>query len=230
MTFTKQYQYYNTEGQRGDVLQCKPQFSIVPLTPSTNCLVGGKSFNITLDNKIYDALAINATSGFCYGSKGYDYGFLQDRSRCLPDTANPTYQWGFSTMLLGVWIFLHFGWAVSMYIVWQDAQFNSTLVKTGYMLTPLRAAFAMAKAAKRRTGMGEKQLVRANTKELNQELYGTRGRKGTKVEYGIFDEGDEEHGDVEIVRRRTVRPKEEDEREMERLTPGSGSSSPTTPR
>jgi hypothetical protein len=117
-----------------------------------------------------------------------------------------------------------------MYVVWQDAQFNSTLVKKGYMMTPLRAAIAMAQAAKRRTGMGEKQLVRANTKELNQELYGTRRRKGTKVEYGIFDEQDEEHGEVETVRRRSVRPTREDGREGEEITPVHGSSTPATPR
>jgi hypothetical protein len=227
MTFTNPY--WNAEARRGEVLQCKPQFSISLPHPSIDRCVGAKSFNITVNNKPYEALSLNTTTGYCYNSKGYDYVFLQDRSRCLPDTANPTYQWGFSTMLVGVWIFLHFGWAVSMYVVWQDAQFNSTLVKTGYMMTPLRAAFAMAKAAKRRTGMGEKQLVRANTKELNQELYGTKGRKGTKVEYEIFDEGDEEHGEVETVRRRTVRPKE-DEREMEDIAPVSGSSTPMTPR
>jgi hypothetical protein len=95
-----------------------------------------------------------------------------------------------------------------MYALWQDAHWNSTLVKSGYQMTALRAAFAMAKAARRKTGMGEKQLVRANTKELNQELYGSRKIQGTSVEYGIFEEGDEEHGEV---RRRIVRPKDEDE-------------------
>lgn len=95
-----------------------------------------------------------------------------------------------------------------MYIVWQDAQFKSTLVKSGYQMTHLRAAFAMAKAAKRKTGMNEKQLVRADTGELKQELYGTRRMKGTKVEYRLFEDGNEEHGDVEVVvRRRPVRPK-----------------------
>jgi hypothetical protein len=37
-------------------------------------------------------------------------------------------------------------------------------------MTPLRAAFAMAKAAKIKTGMREGQLVRADTRELEQEL------------------------------------------------------------
>ncbi|KAH7386781.1 hypothetical protein DE146DRAFT_665666 [Phaeosphaeria sp. MPI-PUGE-AT-0046c] len=162
-----------------------------------------------------DAININGTMGYCYNTKGYAYQYLQDRSRCLPDTANPTYQWGFSTMLSGLFVFFHVGWVLSMYILWQDAQFNSKLVGTGYQMTPLRAAFAMAKAAKRRTGLGEKQLVRANTKELEQELYGSRKKKATEVEYGIFDEVDEEQGEVE-VRRRIVRPKDEDEERDER--------------
>jgi hypothetical protein len=102
-----------------------------------------------------------------------------------------------------------------MYALWQDAHFNSTLVKSGYQMTPLRAAFAMAKAAKCKTGMGERQLVRANTKELKQELYGKRGREGTSVEYGIFKEGDDELGneDCGVVRRRVERPKDDGERE-----------------
>jgi hypothetical protein len=111
-------------------------------------------------------------------------------------------------MLSGLFIFLHFGWSITMYVIWLDAQLKSTLVKAGYQLTPLRAAFAMAKAAKRRTGLGEKQLVRANTKELEQELYGTRRTKKTNVEYGIFEAADEEHGEVKsVIRRRPVKLK-----------------------
>jgi hypothetical protein len=171
---------------------------------------GAHSFNITINNKPYDALTLNGTYGYCYGSKPYTYSFLRDRSRCLPDTANPSYEWGFSTALSGVFVILNFCWALSMYALWQDAHFNSTLVKSGYQMTPLRAAFAMAKAAKQQTGMGEKQLVRANTKELKQELYGKRGKQGTIVEYDIFGEADVEGGEV---RRRVVRPKDEGERE-----------------
>jgi hypothetical protein len=86
-----------------------------------------------------------------------------------------------------------------MYVLWQDAQFNSTLVKEGFSMTPLRAAFAMAKAAKRRTGLGEKQLVRANKKILEKELYGGRGERRTKIEYDMFVH-DPEGGD-EVPRR-----------------------------
>jgi hypothetical protein len=203
--------------------------NILTIYHTSNQCPGASSFNVTINDKPYDAININGSSGYCYNSKPYDYTFLQDRTRCLPDTSNPTYQWGFSTMLSGLFVFFHFGWVVTMYIVWQDAQLMSTLVKTGYQMTPLRAAFAMAKAAKRKTGMGEKQLVRANTKELKQELYGTRKSKGTKVEYGIFEASDEEHGEVEnIVRRRIAVPK--DTVELSEIPLSSGSSSkPTVP-
>jgi hypothetical protein len=172
---------------------------------------GATTFNLTVNGKTYDASILNGTSGYCSGNTSYSYQYLQSRTRCLPDTANPTYQWGFSVMLSGLFVMIHFVWAITMYIVWQDAQFGSTLVKNGYQMTQLRAAFTMAKAAKRKTGMGEKQLVRADTKELQQELYGTRKTKGTNVEYTIFEESDEEHGRAETVRRRIVRPKDDDD-------------------
>ncbi|KAH7087692.1 hypothetical protein FB567DRAFT_351884 [Paraphoma chrysanthemicola] len=171
----------------------------------------GSSFNITIGGNNYDALSLNYTDGWCHDNKAFEYMALYDKTRCLPDTNDPSYQWGFSTMLSGLFVFFHFGWAVTMYIVWQDAQFNSSLVKSGYEMTPLRAAFAMAKAAKRKTGMGEKQLVRANTKELEQELYGTRKTKGTKVDHKIFAEGDDEEGDLPptLVRRNIVPKRDE---------------------
>ena len=131
---------------------------------------------------------------------------LQGKSRCLPDTANPSYQWGFSTMLSGVFVFIHFGWCVSMYIVWLDAQSRSTLIQEGYEMTPLRAAFAIAKAVKRKTGLGEKQLVRHDTKDLNKEIYGTGEQKGTKIDYSIFVVNAEKDAEDErgIRRRRAL--------------------------
>lgn len=132
-------------------------------------------------------------------------------------------------MLSGLYVFFHFGWAITMYIVWQDAQFNSSLVKSGYEMTPLRAAFAMAKAAKRKTGMGEKQLVRANTKELEQELYGTRKTKGTKVDHKIFAESDEEEAEARhTLVRRNVLPKSNEA--FSEVSLGSDSSSTLAPK
>ena len=98
-------------------------------------------------------------------------------------------------MMAGLFVFIHFGWAVRRYVVWLDAQSKSTLIREGHQMTPLRAAFAMAKAVKRKTGLGERQLVRHDTKDLNKELDGTRREKGTKIEYSIFAVGDEEDVD-----------------------------------
>jgi hypothetical protein len=145
---------------------------------------------------LIDAQYLKGNAGYCFGDIGYRPGDLYDKSRCLPDTADPTYQWGFSTLMSGLFVMFTTVWVLSMYVLWQDAQFNSTLVKEGYQMTPLRAAFAMAKAAKRRTGLGEKQLVRANTKDLEKELYGGRGKRRTKIEYDLFVH-DPEGGDEE---------------------------------
>ncbi|KAJ4367160.1 hypothetical protein N0V83_007690 [Neocucurbitaria cava] len=172
--------------------------------------IGSATFNITVMGKTYDAQDLNSTTGYCYSGIGYDMWSLYDKSRCLPDTANPSYQWGFSTMVAGIFIFLQCCWTLTMYAVWQDAQFNSILVKSGYEMTILRAAFAMARAAKRKTGLNEKQLVRANKKEVEQEMYGCGKIKAAEVEYGLFVGDLEDGGDDDCeVTRRTVRVKHE---------------------
>jgi hypothetical protein len=135
---------------------------------------------------------LKTTWGYCFNDIGYNSTYLYDKTRCLPDTANPAYEWGFATMLAGLFVFLQFGWSLSMYAVWQDAQVNCALVKGGYRMTPLRAAFAMTKAARRKTGMGEKDLMRADTKELEKELYGGKKTETTQVDHGIFSENAED--------------------------------------
>jgi hypothetical protein len=126
-------------------------------------------------------------------------------------------------MLSGLFVFLHFSWALTMYAVWQDAQLLSPLVRGGYTMTPLRAAFAMACAARGRTGMRGRKLVRADTREMAQELYGAKGRLGTCVGVDIFGEGDVEGGDEEGVRRRMGRQQDGDEVELSGLREESGS-------
>lgn len=91
-------------------------------------------------------------------------------------------------------------------------------------MTPLRAAFAMARAARGRTGLGEEKLVRADTRELEQELYGGRKKRGTEVGYGIFGEGEG------VVRRRGVGKEGEGEVEEVEMGMRSGSEGSTTPR
>lgn len=161
---------------------------------------------LEVNEQVYDIQNLNGTYTLCYNNHAYDKYELQGKSRCLPDTANPSYQWGFSTMLSGIFVFIHFGWCLSMYIVWLDAQAKSTLIQEGYEMTPLRAAFAIAKAVQRSTGLGEKQLIRHDTKDLNKELYGTGKKKGTKVDYSIFvsNAGDDVEEEKETRRRRAL--------------------------
>jgi hypothetical protein len=159
---------------------------------------------------VYDAQNLNGTGGWCYKNTGWKGQDISNRSKCLPDTANLTYGWGFSTMLSGLFVAIHFAWSVSMYIVWQHAQATSVLVQSGYNMTPLRAAFAMAKAAKHRTGLGEGRLVRADTKDLEKELYGHRSTRGTNVDYNLFIETIEDAEDGRMgIRRRAVRGRDE---------------------
>lgn len=76
-----------------------------------------------------------------------------------------------------------------MYAVWLDAQFFSELVKSGYAMTQLRAAFTLATAARWRTGMGNRELVITDRKRLESQLYGSKTRNRAEIGLGIF--GDE---------------------------------------
>lgn len=77
------------------------------------------------------------------------------------------------------------------------------MIKEGYKMTPLRAAFAIAKAVKRKTGLGEKQLVRHDTKDLNKALYGAGKAKGADIEYSIFVVNTEEDAEKDkMIRKR----------------------------
>lgn len=144
------------------------------------------SISVPVSGKTYNADDLVTNYGYCYNGIGYEYDALMGRSRCLPDTANPTYQWGFATLMSGLFMLVTSGWVFSMYVLWQDAQFNSTLVKEGYRLTPLRAAFAMAVAARRRTGLSGKDLISAKNRALGRQLYGKKGTRGTVVDHGLF--------------------------------------------
>ncbi|CAA9958164.1 hypothetical protein PTMSG1_01734 [Pyrenophora teres f. maculata] len=150
------------------------------------------SVPVTIEGKTYDAQDLKGTTGYCYNSVGYNDTSLAGKTRCLPDTAAQTYQWGFSTLMSGLFVFATTGWVVSMYALWQDAQINSTLVKEGYQMTPLRAAFLIVQVARHRTGLGGKQLIRAETKGLERELYGKYGLDKTYIGFGAFYENAEE--------------------------------------
>ncbi|KAF2012797.1 hypothetical protein BU24DRAFT_425419 [Aaosphaeria arxii CBS 175.79] len=158
---------------------------------NTKSCNGSTYYTLSDDGKTYDVATANYESGFCYDGIGYSYSTLWSKSRCLPDTAHQTYEWGFSTMMSATFIFLQFLWTITMYIIWQDAQIKSKLVRSGYAMTQLRAAFTLAAAARWRTGLNNRALVRRDTKQLERELFGSKKaqKEQTVVSYELFQEG-----------------------------------------
>lgn len=94
------------------------------------------------------------------------------------------YQWGFSAVLASIVVILHVSWSVGMYVIWLDAQLHSKLVRAGYVLSPLRGAFAIVATAQKRLGMGPEELVNAPLKQVEPELYG----KSSAVDFSVFSE------------------------------------------
>jgi len=144
--------------------------------------------DIKIGSTTYSAYSLNITTAYCWNNVGYNTNRIRDSARCLPDTANPSYQWGFSTMLVSIFLILQFGWAISMYIIWQDAQFNSELVKCGFRLTELGAAFVVTEAAKRKTDLLGQELIRRDVNTLKRELYQSTIEMGVVIEREILRE------------------------------------------
>ncbi|KAJ4354245.1 uncharacterized protein N0V89_005979 [Didymosphaeria variabile] len=169
------------------------------------------SFPVTLPNgNTYSMYDLNfTTAGYCFQNKTYEYLDLVDSTRCLPDTAHPSYQWGFSSAMMGVLFIINLVWCLTMWVVWQDA-LRARLVKNGYRMSPLRAAFVLTEAARRRTGVGVGGLVLREKTMLKRELRRRNGRKEALVHKDIFEEGSGEgdtesgKGDVFRIRRRPV--------------------------
>ncbi|KAF2199294.1 hypothetical protein GQ43DRAFT_464936 [Delitschia confertaspora ATCC 74209] len=157
-------------------------------------------FTITINNTNIPLTSLNTSFALCRGDRPYDWADLSKRTRCLPDTSHPSYEWGFSSMLSAIFVIVHFMWSISMYIIWLDAQVNCKLVKKGYLLSQLRAVFAISVAAEQKTGFQGRELVEAERKELERELFGPlSGRKkgeevarGAVVDKGVFGVGEEE--------------------------------------
>lgn len=178
------------------------------------------TFQVELPNhNNYSMYDLNFTTyGFCFQNKSYDYNVLSQTTRCLPDTANPTYAWGFSSALMGAVIIINFAWCISMWILWQDAML-AKMVRDGYRMSPLRAAFALTDAARRRTGVRAENLVLRDRKLLRKELGRRKGKREAVVEKEVFEEalGEDAEGGKESgmrIRRRLVEGKKEDRGEV----------------
>ncbi|KAF2680257.1 hypothetical protein K458DRAFT_312424 [Lentithecium fluviatile CBS 122367] len=177
-----------------------------PRLGSQNCTCN-RTMEFNIGGNKYYAWNLNITHAYCWQGRGYDVIKTIESTRCLPDTANPSYQWGFSSMLVAVFLIIQFGWSLTMYIVWQDAQINSRIVKSGFRLTELGVAFVVTEAAKRDTGLEGKELVRADGRVLERELCGTWKKRGAVVEKDIF-------GEEGLASRKRTGMESEDEREV----------------
>jgi hypothetical protein len=177
-----------------------------------NTLTGNKTLYVKILGNEYDGTQVNVSSSFCWNDRPYDVTHLQESTRCLPDAANPTYSWGFSTTISGVFIIIHFAWVLSMYTVWQDAQLNSVMVMNGYKITKLRAIFALAEAARSKSGLGS-ELVRRDVKSLEKELHGNRRKKriGAEVSLDIFREVIDEPGETVLDEQNELRARKKRE-------------------
>lgn len=108
-------------------------------------------------------------------------------------------------MIAALFVILQFFWGIAMYFLWQDAQFNSSLVQRGFRITELRAAFALTDAARRETGLNPASLMRHDPWDLKGELFGKgelfmRGNgRGADVAKDIFW-----NDELEVRRRKGV--------------------------
>lgn len=199
------------EGQTGVYQSTWGQDSQYPRARDWGEYACNYSFPVTLENgKTYSIYDINySTDGYCFQNKTYKYLDLVQTLRCLPDTANPSYQWGFSSAMIGVCFIINLVWCLSMWVVWQDA-LRATLVRSGYRMSPLRAAFVLTEAARQSTGVGVEGLVLRDRRLLRRELRQGKGRKEAVVDRNVFEEGggeDEmEHwkGSTVTIKRRPV--------------------------
>ncbi|KAL1599913.1 hypothetical protein SLS60_007718 [Paraconiothyrium brasiliense] len=199
------------EGQSGVYQSTWGQDSLYERAKDWGAFNCNDSFPVTLLNgNTYSMYDLNfSTTGYCFQNKSYDYWNLVDSTRCLPDTAHPSYQWGFSSAMMGVLFIINLVWCLTMWIVWQDA-LRAKLVRSGYRMSPLRAAFVLTEAARQRTGVSVEGLVLRETKMLKRELRRHKGRKEAVVHKDIFDEGSGEgstdfgKGNIVKIRRRPV--------------------------
>jgi hypothetical protein len=175
--------YYHYNDGRNQNYSCKIHLFSLLFNPLIPILIGNYLYNVTINNHTFKFDSLNLAYSKCYNGSAYDTSYLSARSICMPNSANDTYRWGFSTMLSAVFVIVQLIWALSLYVVWQDAQWNSVLVRGGYKMTQLRAAFSVSEAAQQRMGMENEELMRAEHKDLERRLYGRK----TLVDYGMWE-------------------------------------------
>ncbi|KAL1637949.1 hypothetical protein SLS56_000506 [Neofusicoccum ribis] len=149
----------------------------------------GKAFPYlsTVRYSTMPGIGTSKLDALCYAGRAYDRSDIDKNTRCLPDTDDASYRWGFSSTLTSAVLIVHALWVVSMYAVWLDAVRHSSLLREGYSLTQLRAVFALAAAARELTGLDVAELVRpAEGKEVEDRL---NGDGAAAVDFAWFARG-----------------------------------------
>ena len=126
-------------------------------------------------------------SNALYTQKGsnttYPLSYLQTNGRCQQVN---TYQWGFSFLMLFVFMLLATVWAVGTYSLWFDAYLNSRFDRAGRGLGETRAMLDLTATLNKE--MGEETTKILSNRELNNRIL--RGGNAYRVGYCLADEPD----------------------------------------
>jgi hypothetical protein len=117
---------------------------------------------------------------------GYDLLQLENNVVCMPSN-DESYQWGFSGMLTGVTVILQGVWTVLMWILYLYCSLSSELVRKGYAMSALRAAFAITAASEERVGLNATDLVVVDKKILANGKNGESPVDESSIRFELFD-------------------------------------------
>lgn len=155
--------------------------------------INNNNNNITLDG--WGAVSIISNSNgdmplpgnSCYNNKIYDgFGDLLNIAQCLPalgDSGDPSYEWGFSTVLTSLILICHCIWSLFIFVLYLDGELNGSLQqKTNFEMSQVRAALIVAEAATRTTDRTLTSLIGCSPKEIMEML----GRKDAAISFEVL--------------------------------------------
>ena len=111
----------------------------------------------------------------------YDYAYVLEYGQCIPQA---THNWGFSFLILFIFILVTVIWTIGMYAMWMDAHLNSRLDRAHRNMGVYRASYDFSNAM--RKDMGTDIVTDATSnKELRSKV--RRGRNGDRIVYPLND-------------------------------------------
>ena len=123
--------------------------------------MGEQYFNHSLQEDLY-------YWQYCYLGEAYRKSDLN--VQCLPATDKPLYRWGFSTVSTSTVLLLHLIWALSLFIIWIEAEVRGALQQGAFELDQLRGAFILTEAAARTTDRSVDSLISSKPADTSKEL------------------------------------------------------------